>query len=77
MQTAARTPIDAAISRIACVLGGEVGREGVDGDDRAHTVGLDVLDLLAQVGPAEMDLFRVLLEDGGRQGTAGGDLVLA
>jgi hypothetical protein len=43
------------------VLGGEIAWEGVDGYDRGHAVQPHVLDLLAEIGPADVHLFRVLL----------------
>jgi hypothetical protein len=54
-----------------------VAGERVDRDDRRHPVQPDVLDLLAQVRPADVDLVRVLGEQRLRQRPAGDDLVPA
>ena len=59
------------------VLAVEVAREGVDRDDRRHTVDLDVLDLLDEVGCAGAHVVGVLGEQLGRQRLAGDDLELA
>ncbi len=77
VHTAARTPIEAAISRIAsCSEGKSPGKALI------ATTGLTpktwmLLDLLAQVGASDEHLFGVLLEDGRGEGTAGCHLVTA
>ena len=59
------------------VLGRVVGREPVDRHDRRHAVGLDVLDLLAEVRRAGLDVVGVLGQQVLRQRTPGDDAVLA
>jgi len=44
------------------VLGREIAWEGINGYNWGHAMQAHVLDLLAEIGPADVHLFRVLFE---------------
>ncbi len=75
VQTAVRTPTEAAISRMACVLGREVLRKRIDGDDRGDAVAAHDLNVLEQVGGTLAHFLGVLRQHFGRERSTGRHLV--